>query len=274
MEAPDDIQFYVPPPGHPLQPFVISIFRVRMESPHRQETILPKGNVDLLFNLGEALHATDVRNEPYVVRPGAAWIGGLKTRPYSFQPAGALYLVGVSLRGEACAGLLPLAPPEIVNLDAHDPPASAEMRTMGEQLQAMRTFAEQCALLERWLMARLRPVRGAELVRHACALLRRSRAEDAVGGTAKALAVSPRHLRRMVGEHVGIRPAEYVRLARFVGATQQIARPDLTLTQVALACGYYDQAHFNRDFRSFAGMTPQAYRVQANHPVAGHIVQE
>ena len=270
MESPE-LHFYAPPPGHPLEPFVIAIFRVRTDAPHRQETILPKGNVDLLFNLGEPLGGSDAKRDRFVIRSGAAWIGGLKTRPYSFEPGRMLYLLGVSLRGESCAGLLPLAPAEIVNLDAHDPPASAEMRLLGEQLHGMQSFADQCALLIRWLVARLRPVRGADLVRHACTLLRQSRAEDAVGATARALAVSPRHLRRMVGEHVGIRPAEYVRLARFVEATQRIVQPGLTLTQVALTCGYYDQAHFSREFRSFAQMTPRQYRARANHPVPGHI---
>lgn len=269
-----EIQFYVPPAGHPLQPFVLSIFRVCAPNPHRVETILPKGNVDLLFNLGASMEGQFLQPEPYRVQQGDVWVGGLKTRPYRVFPGGLMYMLGVSLRGEACAGLVPLSPGEIVNSDVHDPPGAAEMRLLAEQLNELRTFDAQRTLLVRWLMARLRPVRGAELVRRACTLLRQARAEDAVGLTAKTLGVSPRHLRRMVGEQVGLRPAEYVRLARFIQATQEIVRPGPTLTQVAVACGYFDQAHFTRDFRSFSGMTPSEYRAQANHPVAGHLVEE
>ncbi|HVG44635.1 MAG TPA: DUF6597 domain-containing transcriptional factor, partial [Longimicrobium sp.] len=150
MDAPP-IQQYRPPAGHPLEPYLLSIFRVRMDQPPRHEIILPKGNVDLLFNLGDSVHGEGLIAEPYIVPPGAAWVGGLKTRPYTVLPQGGMYLVGISLRGEACAGLLPLSPSEIVNLEAHDLPSAAGMRTMGEQLHDAGTFPEQCALLVRWL---------------------------------------------------------------------------------------------------------------------------
>jgi AraC-like DNA-binding protein len=72
-------------------------------------------------------------------------------------------------------------------------------------------------------------------------------------------------------EHVGIGPAQYVRLARFIRAMHQVPAPGRTLTEIAHANGYYDQAHFCREFRSFAHMTPQEYRDRANGPVPGHL---
>jgi AraC-like DNA-binding protein len=192
-------------------------------------------------------------------------------RPYDVHWQGRVDLLGVTMRAETCAGLLPLSPAEAASLEARELPTTPGLRTLCEQLHDVASFADQCALLVRWLMARLRPLRGAEAVRHACALLRQSPAEDAVRATAKALAVSPRHLRRMVDEHVGIGPAQYVRLARFIRAMHQVPAPGRTLTEIAHANGYYDQAHFCREFRSFAHMTPQEYRERANGPVPGHL---
>ena len=265
-------QMYHPPPDHPLHPYVITIFRVRWDGSGLRETILPKGNVDFLFNLGAPLHGSGSRREGYVAEEGCAWVGGLRTLPYVVHPQGRVDLLGVCLRAETCAGLLPLNPGEITNLELHGSDLPADVRTVAEQVHEAPGFAEQCATLLKWLAGRLRPLRGARAVRHACALLRQSRAEDPVGATAKALAVSVRHLRRLVTEHVGVGPAEYVRVARFIRATELIAAPERTLAQVALSAGYYDQAHFCRDFRAFGGMTPQDYRRQANGPIPGHII--
>ncbi|MEI7908423.1 MAG: AraC family transcriptional regulator [Verrucomicrobiota bacterium] len=55
-------------------------------------------------------------------------------------------------------------------------------------------------------------------------------------------------------------PANYIQHVRLT-----VARRELSLTckpagRIALDCGFYDQSHFTRTFRSATGMSPSAYR--------------
>jgi AraC-like DNA-binding protein len=60
---------------------------------------------------------------------------------------------------------------------------------------------------------------------------------------------------------LGLTPKLYCRILRFQGALEQVAaHPAASLVEVALDAGYSDQAHFNREFREFAGVSPGEYR--------------
>jgi AraC-like DNA-binding protein len=80
-----------------------------------------------------------------------------------------------------------------------------------------------------------------------------------VGALADELGWSRKRLIGRFREHVGVTPKLYARLLRFQAAVD-VLRADgaeqLSLASVALDCGYYDQAHLNRDFRAFADTSP------------------
>ncbi len=62
--------------------------------------------------------------------------------------------------------------------------------------------------------------------------------------------------------------ARVLRFERVAGLLMHETAP--SLADVALECDYYDQAHFNRDFRDFAGTTPTAF-VAARLPEGGGV---
>jgi AraC-like DNA-binding protein len=78
---------------------------------------------------------------------------------------------------------------------------------------------------------------------------------------AKAAGTSVRGLERAFVRDYGLSPQQYLRRLRMQTACQLLVSTRLALAQVADRCGFADQSHFTRDFRSLTGMTPRTYRL-------------
>ncbi|HVU55519.1 MAG TPA: AraC family transcriptional regulator [Puia sp.] len=71
---------------------------------------------------------------------------------------------------------------------------------------------------------------------------------------------SSKHFIRIFTDHVGLTPKRFLRIIRFQSAIREIeAKGSFHWASLALDCGYYDQAHFIADFKSFSGFTPLEY---------------
>lgn len=73
--------------------------------------------------------------------------------------------------------------------------------------------------------------------------------------------VSPYHFVRQFKAATGVSPHQYV-IAQRVERAKEVLRTDgaLTLAEVALNAGFYDQSHFCFHFKRFAGVTPAQFR--------------
>lgn len=79
---------------------------------------------------------------------------------------------------------------------------------------------------------------------------------------------SRQHLTRRFSAEFGLAPKLAARITRFERARGMIAStpPFVTLAQVAASCGYYDQAHLNRDFADLAGCSPTTWLAEEEIP--------
>ncbi len=93
--------------------------------------------------------------------------------------------------------------------------------------------------------------------------LRRFSAEPFIGTVGEVtgeLGVSQRRFIQVFHEQVGLTPKAFCRVRRFQYVLQSISNAQqVDWADVALASGYYDQAHFIHDFRSFSSLTPSQY---------------
>ncbi len=73
--------------------------------------------------------------------------------------------------------------------------------------------------------------------------------------------LSVRRLQILFKEYVGINPKWVIRRNRLLDAADQLASgTEVNLSELALALGYYDQAHFTSDFEHLVGKPPAQYR--------------
>lgn len=61
-------------------------------------------------------------------------------------------------------------------------------------------------------------------------------------------------------KHYGMSFTDYINRKRLETASAMLLKPDTSIAEVALACGYPTVTYFNRIFRKFKGMTPSEYR--------------
>ena len=72
--------------------------------------------------------------------------------------------------------------------------------------------------------------------------------------------LSPSHFSRLFKETIGQRPMQFVTRYRIEQAKRRLADLQRSLVDIALECGFADQAHFSRVFKQVEGVTPSAFR--------------
>lgn len=88
----------------------------------------------------------------------------------------------------------------------------------------------------------------------------------------KELNLSERSLERYFKQHIGISPKLYARINRFQSALENIRQTQVNkLTNIAYQNDYFDQSHFIREFKEFAGTSPKHFKLKANEQVANFL---
>lgn len=171
----------------------------------------------------------------------------------AMTPMGAYALFGLPLR-ELANTNIGLA--DLVGADAH---------LLIEQLAESPGWPARFRVLDDYLTARLqhgptlaRQVRGAwQRLMTSPGRLRISTLADEIGWTRQ-------HLNVRFREQIGLTPKTVARIARLHHAATLLTRPSPpSWSDVAHRCGYADQPHLNRDFRTLTGCTPTEYLTDA-----------
>ena len=215
-----------------------------LDSPRSTE-VLTYPSVHVVFE-GDAAEVVGVVRAKFVRQlVGQGEVFGIKFRPGMFRP-----FCRVSVH-ELTDRTIPLA------AALREPAFGDELRSKGSTLERAEV-AERA--LERVLPAE--PPSRALLARDLVDRIRTHSSLRSVAGLSATSATTERALQRLFREFVGVSPKWVVCRFRLQEAAELLASSEETVASVAARLGYFDQAHFVRDFKAVVGRTPVEFLTQ------------
>ncbi|MFI6786966.1 DUF6597 domain-containing transcriptional factor [Nonomuraea sp. NPDC050383] len=250
-------------PAPPLDRFIDDIYCLTGVPRHPRMNVPPMPSAHLFVNLGEParLWDRDPSAPPAVLTDG--WFMGVRTRRFLLEYPARVRLVGVHFKPW---GLSPFVDMPATELRDRWVPVGAVWRRSSDRIRNRlgdsASATETLRVMEEELRSRLAeaPSRGLDLVQHAGGRLATSHGALPVGALTDAAGVSGTHLATQFKSHVGITPKRVARIYRFARLILSVdpLRP-VDWSELAQTAGYFDQAHFSKEFKDFTGHTPTEY---------------
>ena len=258
---------YIPRP--PLSAFIEFFWLYEGDIPlHNKERRLPDGAASLIISLrNEHIRIYDWHAPSRFHDCGGIVMSGARSELALIDTGCQEEILGVQFRAGGAFPFLALPANdlhnEIVSLDMLWGEAAIDLR---EQLLVARTREMRFQILEQFLLARLD---GQSAIIHPAAAFALKEFQTISYGynvrqVSEQIGISQTRFIQVFREAVGLTPKQYCRVLRFQEVLRMMERGVSvgSYAELALNCGYYDQAHFIHDFQAFAGLTPGAYFTQ------------
>jgi AraC-like DNA-binding protein len=252
-------------PRPPLDAFIESIWVYQNDPrPHALERILPTGAAQLIVNLKEdqtRLYDPDFPHR-FVATSGSV-LSGVQSQFQVIDTSEQESVAGVAFKAGGTVPFMRMPAHEASDADVPLESLWGRRRTaaLRERLLENSSIdatldALEAALHEMWRPPGLHPA-----VNFALAAFDRAPSTTSIAAVTDAIGLSAKRFIERFKIEVGLTPKRYCRIRRFQHALALSHRGrHVDWTRVALDCGYFDQAHFIHDFRSFAGLTPTGYQ--------------
>jgi AraC-like DNA-binding protein len=264
---------YIPQP--PLANFVDSFWLYEgYYQSHTKERRLPDGSMELVINLRDDMLWVYDRQNPHQFQ---SFRGGLISGAHSqftvLDTVSLQSIIGIHFKAGGAFPFLPLPAGEMHNtLLSLDTLWGSTADNLLDTLREAQTPEMKFRTLEQALLAHA----TLPLARHPAVAFALREFQGVqphlptrtISNVTRQIGLSPRRFIQIFSDEVGLTPKLFCRVLRFqevlhlIGRAQQVG-----WTNIALTCGYFDQAHLIHDFQAFSGLNPTAYLTQrGEHP--------
>jgi AraC-like DNA-binding protein len=242
-------------PQAPLSSFVECFWTLESDVPSTQpERILPDGCVELILNFGARFSQHDdgqIRIQP------RSFLVGQMTGPILISPTGPVQLLGIRFHPGGTLPFLRLPLHDITDqvVDLGGLSSELERELLSATCQSP-LLSEKVRALDTFLTHQLLNATDSSWLMTLAARIVNTGGRVSIDQLASDAGISSRQLERRFLREVGLGPKLLGRIIRFQQVFRAVEQCDSAWAEIAIECGYYDQAHLIRDFNQFARQTP------------------
>lgn len=230
---------------------------------YERERVLPENYLNLTFSLGSPYYRSlEEKGEFHALN--SPQLETLHTGHNFYKHQADNHIFGIKFLPGGLYPFVELDFSTLVNVSLDMSQVfGAEANLLAEELYHLPHFEARVACMERFLQkkisnSRLQKFRFIQTGTH---LLTDQSADADIASTAAQLNTNYKTLSRGFHEVIGISPKHFAQIQRFEKALELLAtKPEWSCTEIGYHLGYYDQAHFIREFKKLALETPSAYR--------------
>ncbi len=258
--------YRVQKPSPPLRPFIENLwYHEGVTTDHALDRLLPDGAIELIFDLTDTPKIWYDSETPHRIRTvRESWLSGQHRRSIVIESAKSSCMIGARFRP---GGLHPFLGMPVAEMnDSVEETAllwGSAAHELRERLLATTSVDERFLALDRALTERGRgKLEPDATLAYVLDRLVTIPGETVIRSLAEDVGLSQKRLVRTFEEKVGLKPKTLSRVLRFQTVLKRLERASrVSWSFVAQEAGYYDQAHFIRDFESFSGLRPSQYLV-------------
>ncbi|WP_077418548.1 helix-turn-helix transcriptional regulator [Chryseobacterium sp. JV274] len=250
-------------PSASLAPYIKSYTVVTIDNDLRDEVFYPSGYIDLIINISGGAAATII-NGKRKDTPDIELLGHLTLPTRLTVAQGTSVLIA---RIYPYAGTLFFSDPlsEFTNYatDMYDV-AKSGSTDLYDHIMFADSLYKKINILEAYFLQQLKKnenrVKKAIMVQALSQQFLMNHHTLDLPALAQASGLSERYIQKLYLTNVGISPSAFAAVIRFNKSLQMVLNTPESLTTIAYDCGYYDQAHFIKEFKKFTGITPSVSR--------------
>ncbi len=226
----------------------------------KEQVIVPDGKMEMIFHFGDHYkqHLPDGRS---LIQPKCFVIGQL-TEPLKIEPTGKTDILSARFHphGFTPFTTLPLKEFEnsAISLDKVFGKSGMELE---KQILKISNTETCIGIIESFLLDKLKSRCNTEdLINSTIELILEVKGKYSVEELSKITQVNRRQIERKFRNEVGLSPKYLSRIIRLQSTLKELLTNNHdSLTSLAYDEGYYDQAHFIKDFKAFTGQTPKQF---------------